>query len=115
MDDNFRNKWMGGVLVPCIALVWGISSLVSKEIVIPIRWFRSLPIYQHIPVHGWQAMFISAALISFGICMHCGMFWSRYPRWERLASRVSICTAWIAGILFAIGIFAWSIAAISDF
>jgi sterol desaturase/sphingolipid hydroxylase (fatty acid hydroxylase superfamily) len=115
MDDIFRNKWVGGVLVPCVAVVWGISSLVSREVVIPIRQFRSLPIYSHIPVHGWPAMLISVALISFGFYMHFGFFWSRYPKWERLASLASACTAWIAGILFAIGIFAWSIGSIADF
>ncbi len=115
MDDNLRNKWLSGVLVPCVALVWGVSSLVSREIIIPIRRFQSLPIFAHIPVHGWPAMLISLALISLGVCMHFGFFWSRYPKWERLASGVSVCTAWTAGILFSIGIFAWSMRALVDF
>jgi len=37
MDDFFRNKWVSGVLLPCVAVVWGVSSLVSREIIIPIR------------------------------------------------------------------------------
>jgi hypothetical protein len=112
MDDNFRNKWMGGVLIPGVAFIWGVSSLVSREIVIPIRRFRLLPIYEHIPVHGWAAMFISVALISIGLCLHFGSFWSRYPRWERFSSVASLCSGLAAGILFAIGIIGWLIESI---
>ena len=115
IDDFFRNKWVSGVLLPCVAVVWGVSSLVSREIIIPIRQFRSLPIYSHIPVHGWPATMISVALICVGVCLHIGCFWSGYPRWERIASLVSICTGWIAGIFFAFGICIWSIGSIAGF
>jgi hypothetical protein len=93
----------------------GHSTLVSGEIVIPIRRFKELPIYDHIPVHGWPAMCIAAAIISGGLSMHFGLFWSRYPKWERFSSLAAICTGWAAGILFTIGIVAWSMMLIADF
>ena len=114
MNEYFQNKWVGGVLVPCVAFVWGVSSLVSGEIIIPIRRFRMLPFFARIPVHGWPATMISVALICFGVCLNCGCFWSQYPRWQRPASLIAICTGWIAGILFAIGIFIWSLGALLD-
>jgi hypothetical protein len=124
MDDNSPNRdtslnrWMGGILVPGFFLLWGVSSLVSREIVIPIQRFRSLPIYDHIPVHGWAAVFISLGLISIGLCMHFKVVWSRYQQWERLASVAVVCTGWAAGIAFAIGFVMWLIktfAGLTDF
>jgi hypothetical protein len=115
MDDNPGNPWVNGVLFPAFALVWGISSLASREIIIPFRRFRSLPIYDHIPVHGWPAMSISVAVISIGLCLHFSNFWGRYPKCERFSSRASVCTGWAALILFAIGIWAWLIEFFCDF
>jgi hypothetical protein len=52
MNDNTREKWIGGIVVPGIGLGWGIFSLVSREIIVPIRWIESLPFYENIPRHG---------------------------------------------------------------
>jgi len=107
MDDDSRNKWIGGILIPGIALVWGISSLISGEIVIPIRRFKSLPFYQHIPLHGWPAIFMSAVLIAVSLAMHVSYFGNRYPNGERYSSQVSTYAALTAGVLFAAAIFVW--------
>ncbi len=115
MDKNLRNQWLGGIVAPCIALVWGVASLAFGEIVLPIRRFESLPIYQHVDVHAWPAVLIAAAVIAFGFSMHFGVFWSRFPRFERPASLAAVGAAWIAGILFAVGIVAWSIGGLADF
>jgi len=115
MEANYRNKWLGGIICPCIALVWGVSSLISGQVVIPIRQSRFLPLYSHISVHGWPAMCLSVALISVSVAMHCGLFWGQYPKWQRPASLIALCTAWIAGTLFAIGTIAFSIKSIVDF
>ena len=115
MDDDSFDKWPSGVVAPCIGLIWGISSLVSGEIVIPIQRFKLLPIYEHIPLHGWPAIFIAAALISISVCMHFSVFWSRYPKAERFSYLASACTLWAAGILFATGIIIWLISTFQDF
>jgi len=115
MEENFRNGWFGGIVVACVALFWGIASLTSGEIVLPIRRFRSLPIYAHIHVHAWPATLIAVALISFGFSMHFGLFWGQFPKIERLAFLAAVGTAWIGGILFAIGIFSWSIGTVAGF
>jgi hypothetical protein len=115
MDNDSFNKWTCGIVAPGVGLAWGIYSLISGEIVIPIQRFKSLPIYEHIPLHGWPAIFISAALISTSLCMHFNVFWSRYPKSERFSYLASVCTAWAAGILLATGIIVWLIATFQDF
>ena len=115
MDEDFSNRWFRGIVVPCAAVVWGIKSLRSGEIVLPIRRFESLPIYSYIHVHAWPATLIAVALISYGSHMHFGLLWSQFPTVERPASLVAVCTAWIGRILFAIGIFSWSIGAVAGF
>lgn len=115
MNADLRNKWVGGIFFACVAVVWGISSLISGHVVIPIRQSRFLPFYSHIAVQGWQATCISVALIAAGIWLHSGLFWSQYPKWQRPASLISLCAGWIAGTLFAIGICAWSIMALIRF
>jgi hypothetical protein len=104
-----------GLLLPGIALVWGISSLVSGEIVIPYREFKSLPIYRHIPLHGWPAILISSALISIAVCMHLNYFGNRYPHGERFSDRVSNFAGFGAIILVAVGVVVWLVQTFVDF
>ena len=101
MNDRPYTQWTNGLLFPVIGMAWGIASLMSGEIIIPIRRLKSLPIYEHIPLHGWSAICIASAMISISLCLHFSYFWERFPKFKRIAS---IGTAWIAGILFAMGI-----------
>ena len=113
MDSEFRKIWIGGVLCPIIAWAWGISSLVSREVVIPVRWFSSLPVYEHLSVRDWPATCISIALISCGLSLHFGNLWCRYPKLQRFSSVVCFCSGWAAGILFTTGIIVWSVGSLA--
>lgn len=116
MDNTFLdNKWVSGILVPGGLLAWGISSLVAKEIVIPIQWHKDLPFYDHIPLHGWAAFFVAMGLISASVCLHFRCFWGEYPRLERLTSPVSTCSGWAAGLLFLTALIVWLIGVFAAF
>jgi hypothetical protein len=114
MDAVFKNKWVGGVFFAAVALVWGAASLISGKLTVPIRSSRFLPSFSHIVVQGWPGVCLSLALIFAAVWMHSGFFWSQYTKWQRPASLISLCAAWIAGPLFAVGTIAWAIRALTD-
>jgi hypothetical protein len=113
MDNDLRNTLIGGALLPIVAWVWGISSLLSREVVLSIRRYDSLPIYDHLTVRGWPATCISIALLAGGLALHSICVWGRFPRYERAATAVAWCAGYAAGILFTIGIIYWSLGSLA--
>lgn len=115
MGSEVRNKWIGGILLPLGLAVWGISSLASQEVTIPLRGHSWPWAYEHLTVRAWPATCIAVAMLLCAVAVHFASFWSGYPKTESLASIVAFCTGWAAGILFTTGIVAWVILGFAGF
>ena len=90
---------------------WPFSGLAGGD-----RLEQELLAFQdHIKVQGWPAIFVSASLVFSGFCLHVSSFWGRFAKYEWLSSVIAVCCIFAAGILFTIGIVAWSIKTVMYF
>jgi hypothetical protein len=101
-DDSRYKKWIDGALFPVIMAILGISLFRSGEF--PVERFDSYWFYRsYYYLHGWPAKFLAVGLIVFSLAFHLKFFWSQYPAYKQLSSRIATCATWIAIVLFGIG------------
>jgi hypothetical protein len=107
MEEATSSKWSSGVFLSAVSIVWGISSLVSRRLVIPFLPWHGIPLTSDFSLQGLSALLLSVALIWFGLFLHFSDFWGCHPNAERFTTMGERLTGWAATICFVAGIIVW--------
>jgi hypothetical protein len=81
-SSGWKEKWIGGIVVALVPIVYGVYCLYTGHAHLPRRR-RGF-----VDLQGWDVMVVAIAWIALGAFLHFEYFWGRHPRLRTWSGRL---------------------------